>query len=203
MATAVTFSTRTENPMGSQDLQAYIDAKDLCAKVQHIGNQVLLVNTRTQFMHHLEEGAWVASYLISTSKNGVGQKEGSEQTPLGLHQIKEKIGNGAEPYAIFVSREPTGEIALPNDRTRHIVGRILRLEGLQEGFNKGGSVDSYQRHIYIHGTNRIQELGDPSSIGCISMAPDDVIQLFNEVPVETAVYIYGSPNQGIFGRPPV
>ena len=31
--------------------------------------------------------------IISTSRNGVGQAEGSEKTPLGLHRIAEKFGD--------------------------------------------------------------------------------------------------------------
>ncbi len=32
--------------------------------------------------------------IISTSRFGVGQKSGSEKTPLGLHRIAEKFGDG-------------------------------------------------------------------------------------------------------------
>ena len=69
-------------------------------------------------------------YDVSTSRKGVGQEEGSYRTPLGLHRICEKIGDGAEPLAIFESRINTGNQAEIDGESSHIVARILRLQGL-------------------------------------------------------------------------
>ena len=46
-----------------------------------------------------------------------------------------------------------------------------------------------QRYIYIHGTNEENLLGQPTSHGCIRMANDDVIQLYDLVKVGDQVNI--------------
>jgi lipoprotein-anchoring transpeptidase ErfK/SrfK len=65
----------------------------------------------------------------------------------------------------------------------------LRLDGLEPGKNKGGSVDTFNRAIYFHGTNKEGNLGKRASHGCIRMKNDEVIELFSQVPVDTLVYI--------------
>jgi lipoprotein-anchoring transpeptidase ErfK/SrfK len=46
-----------------------------------------------------------------------------------------------------------------------------------------------QRYIYIHGTADSEPMGVPRSIGCIRMRNDDVMELFERVPVGTQVDI--------------
>ena len=60
-----------------------------------------------------------------------------------------------------------------------ICSRILRLEGLERGINKDGIVDSYNRNIYIHGTNEEGLIGTKASHGCIRMKNKDIIDLYN------------------------
>ena len=75
-------------------------------------------------------------------------------TPPGVHRVCEKIGSGAPAGRIFRDRIDTGEdwpIGKPEENL--ILSRILRLEGLEQGLNKGKGIDSYERYIYIHGTN--------------------------------------------------
>ena len=54
------------------------------------------------------------------------------------------------------------EIDIPEDV---ITSRILWLDGLEDGVNKGGDVDSKERFIYIHGTAEEGLIGKPASIG--------------------------------------
>ena len=70
-----------------------------------------------------------------------------------------------------------------------ITTRILWLEGLQPGFNRGGNVDSYNRYIYIHGTGDESTIGRPTSHGCIHLAVEDLIPLYDTLPVGTLVWI--------------
>jgi len=65
----------------------------------------------------------------------------------------------------------------------------LWLEGLEPGFNRGGSVDTFSRYIYIHGFGDQTTLGRPFSHGCIHLAANDLIPLFDRVPVGTLVWI--------------
>ena len=54
-----------------------------------------------QRLHLIKSNKLICSYIISTGANGVGQKEGSGQTPLGLHVIASKFGDTASPFADF------------------------------------------------------------------------------------------------------
>lgn len=141
-----------------------------------------------------ELGKILLSYPVSTAKKGVGSIKGSEQTPLGLHRIRAKIGAGMPENTVFVGRRPTGEIysrALGQrspDRD-WILSRILWLSGLEVGKNRLGNCDTMQRYIYIHGCPDEFPMGKPLSHGCIRMRNRDIIQLFNQVLVGTPVQI--------------
>ncbi|MFT4586712.1 MAG: hypothetical protein ACI9VS_000156 [Candidatus Binatia bacterium] len=127
-------------------------------------------------------------YVISTSRFGTGQKVDSQETPLGLHRIAEKIGAFAPVGTFFRERKPVGMLS-EEEPDAPIAHRILWLAGVERGFNLGGDVDSHSRYIYIHGVGDESTLGRPASIGCVHMAADDLIPLFDLVPVETLVWI--------------
>ena len=136
----------------------------------------------------------IKSYPISSSKYGEGSTENSNMTPLGLHVIKEKIGTDVPINTLFISRINTKRIVnIENSRNKtkddHITSRILWLDGLEEGINKGKGVDSYSRYIYIHGTHEEGLIGEKASHGCIRMLNNDVIDLYNYVNIGTEVYI--------------
>ena len=128
------------------------------------------------------------SYVVSTSRFGVGQRAGSNQTPLGLHRIAEKIGGGQPIGIVFRSRVPVGFTwsGLPEAPIAH---RIFWLEGREPSFNSGGDVDSHSRYIYIHGLGDETTLSRPASRGCIHLAACDLIPLFDLVPSGTLVWI--------------
>src|SRR5690242_4339890 len=44
------------------------------------------------------------SFRCSTSRFGIGQAEGSNSTPLGLHRVVEKIGGGWPGGTVFKGR---------------------------------------------------------------------------------------------------
>ena len=136
----------------------------------------------------------IKSYPISSSKYGEGSTENSNMTPLGLHVIKEKIGTDVPINTLFISRINTKRtVNIENSRNKtkddHITSRILWLDGLEEGKNKGKGVDSYSRYIYIHGTHEEGLIGEKASHGCIRMLNNDVIDLYNYVSIGTKVYI--------------
>ena len=127
-------------------------------------------------------------FRCSTSRFGISQMAGSNGTPLGLHRIVEKIGGGWPVGTVFKSRKPIGYTwqGMPNAK---ITTRILWLEGLEPGFNRGGNVDSHARYIYLHGTGDEMTLGRPASCGCVHLAADDLIPLFDRLPTGTLVWI--------------
>lgn len=141
-----------------------------------------------------EDGKLLKSYPVSTSKYGTGNQNGSEQTPTGLHRIKDKLGGAMPPREVFIGRIPHGSLEeciergmeLPEDV---IMSRIMWLEGMEPGRNKGGYVDTYERYIYIHGTNHEDKIGTPSSIGCIRMRNEDIVDLFRLVEIGSEVLI--------------
>ena len=57
----------------------------------------------------------------------------------------------------------------------------MSLMGKELNINKGGSVDTFKRGIYIHGTSNEKTIGQPSSHGCIRMKNNDIVELFNSV----------------------
>ena len=132
---------------------------------------------------------FVKQFQCSTSRFGIGQAEGSNCTPLGLHRIAEKIGAGVPVGTVFKSRKAVGHVSQPEFADAKITTRILWLEGLEPGFNRGGNVDSHARYIYIHGTADQSSIGKPASCGCIHLADADLIPLFDLLPVGTLVWI--------------
>jgi hypothetical protein len=127
-------------------------------------------------------------FLASTSRFGTGQREHSNRTPLGLHRIARKVGDGWPTGAIFKGRVFRG-YTWRGDPGAKITDRILCLEGLEPGFNRGGDVDSFRRYIYIHGTGDETTLGRPATCGCTHLADRDLVPLFNRIPVGTLVWI--------------
>jgi len=145
-----------------------------------ISNQMLYVNAGDKIKK---------SYEVSTSKYGVGNKMGSNKTPLGLHRIAGKFGRNARLGAIFKKRRLTGKLVKLGAGGDLITTRILRLEGLDKGINKGKGIDSFQRCIYIHGTPEEKLIGKPVSHGCIRMRNRDIVELFSLVKRNTLVEI--------------
>ncbi len=151
----------------------------------------LWVSVGRQRLVGVEGGRVAFEYVCSTAANGVGQAEGSRCTPLGWHEVAERIGDGRPSGAVFRDREFTGEVWSSGsaDGRDLILTRILRLRGLESGRNAGPGVDSYDRYIYIHGTPAEERLGRPASAGCIRLSNRDVMAVFERVPSGTPVLI--------------
>jgi hypothetical protein len=136
----------------------------------------------------------VCDYPVSSAALGAGQLKNSFKTPLGRHEITEKIGYDCPVNTVFLARQTTGVIWSPEWSDAHpetdwILTRILWLSGCEPGKNQGGDVDTHERYIYIHGTSEEDLLGTPASHGCIRMGNQAIIELFNRVEVGTPVDI--------------
>lgn len=144
--------------------------------------RLLVVDVARQTATLIEDGGAVAAWPVSTARNGVGGTENSFKTPPGWHRIRARIGDGACAGTVFSSREPTGAVwrgeACSDDL---ILTRILTLDGLEDGVNRGPGHDSLERYIYLHGTNHEDLVGRPVSQGCVRLANKDVCALFDRV----------------------
>jgi hypothetical protein len=147
----------------------------------------------SQEILHLHNGKSVKSYAMSSSKLRPSCKEGSLGTPWGLHVVCEKIGEGKKTGTVFEGRVSIGltaeECSLEKRSRNLITSRILRLDGLELGVNRGGELDTYKRYVYIHGTNHEQKIGTPASSGCLQMLNSEIIELFSIIPVGTHLFI--------------
>jgi lipoprotein-anchoring transpeptidase ErfK/SrfK len=153
---------------------------------------LLLVQVAPQRMRLLEHttAEWNVRrrFVVSTSAQGTGQVKDSNRTPLGLHRIGRKVGGGQPVGAVFRARQHAG-FTWQGQPGAPIVHRILWLEGLDPGWNRGGDVDSFRRFIYIHGFGDETTLGRPTSCGCIHVAGSELIPLYDLLPVGTLVWI--------------
>lgn len=156
----------------------------------HIPKHLLVVNAEQQSMTSYLSEEPVHHYPISTSKYGLGETDGSMHTPRGLHTVADRIGQDVLVGTRFSSRMPIGAVQgnwQSDEEDDAILSRILRLRGLTLGYNCGPGIDSYERMIYIHGTNQEQLLGIPASHGCIRMGNHAVIELFDWLAEQAAL----------------
>ncbi|WP_084632063.1 L,D-transpeptidase [Oceanospirillum maris] len=154
----------------------------------------LQVDISHQKLYVIRRGIVELSFPVSTGLNGVGEEEGSGQTPLGWHLVRAKIGQGHPANAVYRGRRWTGEcyteqLGRENPDRDWILGRILWLSGLELGRNRLGNRDTMRRYIYLHGTPDTEPMGIAQSHGCIRMRLQDIVLLFEVVPVYLPVYI--------------
>lgn len=151
----------------------------------------IFVEIGEQKLYLFENGGFKLAFNVSTSRKAPSCVKDSLGTPLGLHFIDGKIGENEDLDTVFIARKPVGKISQqPDDTVNMITTRIMRLRGLQEGVNRGGNVDTFERFVYIHGTNQTEKIGTPNSHGCVLLAPNDMKKLFDIVDDKSLVYIY-------------
>lgn len=159
-----------------------------CAAPQDTEHHIV-VSVHDQKLALLEKGSLVATYPISTSKFGIGDRPGSFGTPLGELEIADKIGDGAPAGTVFKDRRRTGEVVAVNAPGRDpIVTRIIWLRGKEMR-----NANAFGRDIYIHGTPEERNIGRPASYGCIRMRSVDIITLYSQVGQGAEVSIINSP----------
>lgn len=141
--------------------------------------QQIIVSVPDQRLRLSQNGEIIHEYPISTSKFGLGSEVGSFRTPLGQFRVKEKIGGQAEVGTIFQGRKPVAIHDLNGDAKCDedmILTRILRLDGCELA-----NQNTWDRFIYIHGTNDEVGIGRPNSHGCIRMRSADIVELYEAV----------------------
>jgi hypothetical protein len=145
----------------------------------------VIVSVRDQKLMLVQSGFAIATYPVSTSKYGLGDRWGSLATPLGSFLVAQKIGDHAPLGAVFHNRRWTGEILTPNVPGRDpIITRIIWLRGLEPA-----NAHAFSRCIYIHGTPQEKIIGRPASYGCVRMKSNDVTALYERLPLGALVQI--------------
>ena len=142
------------------------------------------VSIRDQLLTLKEDEVPVRTYLVSTSRFGIGTEKGSLKTPIGRFRVAEKIGGDMPSGTIFQSRIPLKPDDPPPPTEDLVMSRILWLDGLDEH-----NANTRERFIYIHGTKHETKIGSPASCGCIRMRNADVVELFDLVDPDTPVII--------------
>ena len=143
---------------------------------------MLIVSIEQQELALVHNDLLKRIFPVSTSKNPPSCLENSFGTPLGLHALADRIGAGEPQGMVFKGRVPIAhfsEFSEEEQQRNLITTRIIRLRGLEPGYNSGEKCDSYTRYIYIHGTNHEDRIGQPFSGGCIEMHNSEVIELFD------------------------
>lgn len=159
---------------------------------------LLHISLADQCLYGFAAGALRLRLPVSTALNGPGERQGSGCTPRGCHQVRAKIGAGLPAGAVLVGRRWTGEVwsaelAAQFPQRDWILSRILWLSGCEPGRNRLGSVDTFRRYIYLHGTPDSEPMGEPRSHGCIRLRNADLIALFERVPAHCSVIIDEAP----------
>ena len=141
----------------------------------------LLVDAHRQRLVLVVGRAPQHTWPVSTAAAGLDNRQDSGGTPPGPHRIARKIGAGSPVGTIFSSREATGEVWQPGQKSAAdlILTRILTLAGCEPGFNQGPGVDSEERYIYLHGTNHENRLGEAVSHGCVRLSNADICEVFD------------------------
>ncbi|WP_269526519.1 L,D-transpeptidase [Coraliomargarita parva] len=155
--------------------------------------RVWIVSIPDQAMALVENDQISTLYTVSTSKNPPSCRANSFGTPTGLHQAADKIGDGEPSGMVFKGRVPTGrvyhEYPEGEQAANLITTRIIRMRGLEDGHNAGPECDSYDRYVYMHGTNHENRLGQPFSGGCIELSNRDVIEVFERIQRGDLIFI--------------
>lgn len=159
----------------SSQRQQYTAGPDLPPRA--VVRDGVAITLRDQKLTVFRDGKKVKDYSISSSKFGIGSRDGSNRTPLGIHAVTRKVGDGQPKGMVFKACRPTGEVVPADAQGRDpIVTRVIQIAGL-EGFNS----NSHSRRIYIHGTPEERKIGRPASYGCIRMRSNDVLDLYSRV----------------------
>ena len=126
-----------------------------------------------------EEEADDAAALAGGSRGGDAKRKGPRRNRSAAAQ------NATQAKQIQVLERKFEE-----EREKNLITtRILRLEGLEDGMNKGEGIDTYDRYIYIHGTNHEKNLGSPASSGCLQVSNVEAVELHDEIPLGSHLYI--------------
>ena len=150
-----------------------------------MGRRKLIIDVEQQKARLYEGRLLKSEFNISTGKRGIGNKEGSNRTPIGKLRVSEKFGGGMPLHTVFNDRVASGLWdGQERDGQSPVLTRILWLEGAERH-----NSNTKDRYIYLHGTSHASKLGTPNSEGCIVFSPEDIVKIYDALQVGDEVKI--------------
>jgi lipoprotein-anchoring transpeptidase ErfK/SrfK len=159
------------------DKRAPVDPKYRRQRVQYHGVGApgsVVVNTNDKFLYLLENGGWATRYGVGVGKAGLSLK--------GMATVGRK--------AIWPSWTPTENMMRRKPRlvqyANGVPGGPDNPLGARALYLYRGEQDTMFR---VHGTNEPWSIGNAVSSGCVRLLNDDIIDLYDRVPVGTSVLV--------------
>ena len=172
------------------------DVYNILVKNKMIKNGVsmLILWGPNQTLYYVRGQQLIKEIKVSTGFLGFANTGDSGSTGTGLMKISNKI-KAPKKYQVLVSKKPINLVLGPNLPGKRkdekgevhdadVLTGILEIVGLEQ-CNK----NIFSRNIYIHGTNKENELGGKHSNGCIRVSNDNILYLLNSVAIGTRLYI--------------
>lgn len=132
-----------------------------------------------------------AEYPVSVGINGFGCEINGLKTPTGLFKISKKIGDNCSPLQIIsndlcLTENNNPILASLNIDKSYEVTRKIELQAIDSIC----SSDIDYKNILIHGTNYENEVGFQKSSGNIRLLNEDILSLYDFLPIDSYVYIH-------------
>lgn len=155
---------------------------------------MLVAELGEKILRWYRSGKLVKGFPVSSGARRRSCVADSLGTPWGLHEISEKHGDGEPAGMVFKGRVATGRVwtellGEESGEQSLVTTRILWLRGLEPGVNAGPGLETFERYIYIHGTNHPEKFPENISSGCLLMRDDDLIELYAAVDTGTHVWL--------------
>jgi lipoprotein-anchoring transpeptidase ErfK/SrfK len=134
----------------------------------------ILVNTEEKYLYHVEGDGWATRYGIAVGEAGLSLKG------------QATVGRKAE----WPSWTPTASMIKRKPRLQQYAGGVeggpLNPLGAAALYLYQGNHDTMFR---LHGTNEPWSIGHAVSNGCIRLTNEDIVHLYNRIPLGTQVLI--------------
>lgn len=131
-----------------------------------VGDKII-INKKTNTLYYYQQGELARTYSVATGKE-------EQFTPEGTFKIVTKTlyPNGDDPDSILGVRWMG--LGVPFEKDKRAKNDLRAPSGLKYG---------------IHGTNEPESIGKHASGGCIRMRNEDVVELYEIIPIGTEVEI--------------
>lgn len=156
----------------------YLEGVNRRARVAYDGPEApgtIVVDPYAKFLYLLYEGGQAMRYPVAVGREGRGFSGGATV-------LRKREWPGWQPTANMLRTEP--EVYGPF--ARGVPGGLASPLGARALYLYRGGRDTYFR---IHGTNDMASIGNATSAGCIRLFNQDIVNLYEQVPLGTPVVV--------------